>query len=604
MTLPDDESRPGCCEIETALSSAVIARDPVQWPRDYEMREDGLWFAPDEREKGRDGRALRLSGPFEVLATTRGEDGNDWGLLLRWRDPDQRIHHWAMPRAALAGDQAEVWRNLLSGGLFVANGAPQRNRLADALNSLIVRSRALAIGQTGWAGARFVLPHITFGEIADERVVFQGGRVDSGSFDCAGTIAGWQAAVGALAIGNDRLMLALSAAFAGPLLSLIEQEGGGVHFMGDSSTGKTTALRAAASVWGPANKRTLSWRATANGLEAVARQHSETLLCLDELAQLDAREAGHAAYMLANGQGKARMRATGDLREQSLWRIMFLSTGETGLAALAEIGGRKSAAGQEVRILELPADAGAGRGMWTELHGSPDGAAFSRWIGDAIASQHGTAAPQFLTALTAGQDEARTFVRAMMDRFLAAEVAASDGGMARRAAQRFALIGAAGELARSYGVLPWPEGAAMEASARMLESWVNARGGTGASEERAAVQAVRDFIERNPSRFEAWELEARDKRPIIGRAGWLRVREQRIEHLLIADAWGEIARFAGLDGRRIAAAMSTRGMLQKASDGKAAQSVLPPGGVRTRVYVVWLDGGDVESGVPGVPVFP
>lgn len=67
-------------------------------------------------------------------------------------------------------------------------------------------------------------------------------------------------------------MLSLSAAFTAPLLKLAKLQevgGAGLHLMGDSSRGKTTALQVAASVWGaPTFMRT--WRATTNGLEAIA----------------------------------------------------------------------------------------------------------------------------------------------------------------------------------------------------------------------------------------------------------------------------------------------------------------------------------------------
>jgi uncharacterized protein (DUF927 family) len=45
-------------------------------------------------------------------------------------------------------------------------------------------------------------------------------------------------------------VLAISAAFAGPLLNLIDAESGGFHLRGASSIGKTTALVLAGSVWG------------------------------------------------------------------------------------------------------------------------------------------------------------------------------------------------------------------------------------------------------------------------------------------------------------------------------------------------------------------
>jgi len=70
-------------------------------------------------------------------------------------------------------------------------------------------------------------------------------------------------------------------------LGLAGCEGGGLHLLGRSSTGKTTALRLAASVWGrgetPGFVR--AWRATTNGLEGAAAGATDTVLILHELGQ-------------------------------------------------------------------------------------------------------------------------------------------------------------------------------------------------------------------------------------------------------------------------------------------------------------------------------
>jgi Domain of unknown function (DUF927) len=167
-------------------------------------------------------------------------------------------------------------------------------------------------------------------------------------------------------------VLAISTAFAGPLLHLAGQEGGGVHIFGGSSKGKTTILQAAASVWGrgasPGYVR--AWRATANGLEGAAASATDTALVLDELGVLEARDAQTAIYGLANGSGKARTARDGSLREPKSWRVLILSTGEVPIETkLAEDRGRKARAGQLVRMLDIPADRCRGFGVFD--HGGP-----------------------------------------------------------------------------------------------------------------------------------------------------------------------------------------------------------------------------------------
>jgi hypothetical protein len=113
--------------------------------------------------------------------------------------------------------------------------------------------------------------------------------------------------------------LAISASLAGPLLHVAGLESGGIHLFGNSSTGKTTLLKLAASVWGDGGL-VHSWRATSNGLEGIANRTSDVALILDELGQLETREAATSLYMLASGAGKVRMNRNATLQDIKTWR--------------------------------------------------------------------------------------------------------------------------------------------------------------------------------------------------------------------------------------------------------------------------------------------
>jgi uncharacterized protein (DUF927 family) len=69
-------------------------------------------------------------------------------------------------------------------------------------------------------------------------------------------------------------------------------------------------------------------------------QDDDGLLILDELSQIDPREAGEATYLLANGPGKTRASRTGTVRQSSRWSLFFLSAGEESLMALMAKSGR------------------------------------------------------------------------------------------------------------------------------------------------------------------------------------------------------------------------------------------------------------------------
>lgn len=76
---------------------------------------------------------------------------------------------------------------------------------------------------------------------------------------------------------NSRLIFGVSVALAAPLLGICYEENGGFHLRGASSTGKTTILYAAASVFG-GKDFIQRWRATANGLEATAKKLGSGIL--------------------------------------------------------------------------------------------------------------------------------------------------------------------------------------------------------------------------------------------------------------------------------------------------------------------------------------
>jgi putative DNA primase/helicase len=568
-------------------------------PPGYRWQDDGpeagLWLDPPPSEERE--RPMRLAGVFKVAAETHDAEGDSWGLLLQWRDPAGRQHEWAMPRAMLAERKAAVWAILAGGGLFIAASEKARNRLADFLNLCRPNVRAIAVERTGWQDGLFVMPGRAYGAHRAELAVYQGAPLPKGFTASRGTLEAWQQDIAAKADGNTRLVLCLAAAFVGPVMDLIGAEGGGIHLRGDTSSGKTTCLKAAASVWGDHSAWVQTWRSTANGIESTATQHSETLLCLDELRELTPRDAVTVPYMLAHGRAKGRQRAEGGLRRQAQWRVFFLSTGELALADLAAQAGDKPAGGTDVRMIDIAADAGCGRGVWEALHAQPNPRAFADALNDAIGSNYGTAAPAFLERLAADKDGAREMIRASIDGWTAANVPADASAMVQRAGKRFALVAAAGDLARTLGVLPWREGMAERAIAKLFKEWCEARGGHGAPEDERAMEALRGFLATHgDARFQG--PETGEQRPVQNRAGWWRYVEDNVSRrqwFVTPAAWREIAKDAGLPAERVAAAAKAAGWLIPGRD-RAAQSVALAGFPKQRLYVICPQDAAQEHG--------
>ncbi|MFI4979734.1 MAG: DUF927 domain-containing protein [Nevskiales bacterium] len=507
----------------------------------FEMRPQGLYYTPP----GDKAAAFQLTGPFRVVAETRPEDASDgWGLLLEWSNRDHETIRWIVPRSMLVGEATEVRARLAGGGLNMSGRNDAPHALRKYLLEIRVTARARTVARCGWydaaeRGAAFVLPARTLGKVPGEELLLDISPPPK-IYREHGTLEGWRDGVALLAQGNSRMMFALCLGFAAPLLALTAEEGGGVHLRGASSQGKTTAAKIAASLYGaPTGLRSFirKWRATDNGLEGMACEHSDGLLVLDEIGQADPKVVGPAAYMLADGQGKSRSRAAGGLRDTLNWRLLFLSTGEVSLTDYAARAGYVTKAGQEVRFLDIPIDAGAGFGGFEGVASKEEADRLAKQLEQAAIANHGTAAPAFIAMIAENEGRDRGWLARLwqqhVNTFLAAHVPPGSDGQVRRAARRFALAGMAGELASKTGLTGWEDGEAERACAACFRAWLDQRGTHGGREAQQIAEALRRFIiMHGQSRFPTIGMEGDDLpgapvalvegRTIINRAGWRR----------------------------------------------------------------------------------
>jgi uncharacterized protein (DUF927 family) len=606
-----------------AEASAPAAEGEQRGP--FRMTSSGLF-----RRQGDDKPDIRVSGPFDVITETRDEEGGGWGLLLAWKDRDGQAHEEAIARRLFAGENAAELRTLLAdGGLYLNPHPAARQALVEYLSSAASPQRARLVHRSGWhqiAGNRiFVLPDQVFG-VPAERIVLKIASRERAPFNVSGTLQDWRAQVAEPCVFNTRLVFAVSCGFAGPLMELAGEEGGGFNFRGSSRTGKTTALKVAASVWGGegqlgAGSFIRQWRATSNAAEGAAAVHSDTLLLLDELGQADARELGDTAYMLSAGRGRSRSDRSGDLKATARFRVLFVSTGEIGLAEKIAEAGKVVKAGQEVRFVDIPADAGAGLGAFEKLPEDIDSAhVFADALGDATRRLYGSPARAFMVALLDKlkrnpdfASELRARVGELTKQFIVAYPDA--GGQVRSVARRFALVGAAGELATEWLITGWARSEAPDAARACFAAWMASRGTAGAREDAQAIAQLRAFIVREAaSRCAVWldsaaDPNAQEQEPPVPaerfrpvkQIGWRRlepVEGGRLvwHYYLNPEAMREA--LIGLDFRAALAVLASRGFLAVGQDGKSSRSLTPPGHAKTRLYQVLpgiLDAADGDD---------
>ena len=532
-----------------------------------------------------------ICSPVHVDAVTTDAHAGNYGRLLRIKTTLGKWTTWAMPMMLLRGDCNDLRGELLGMGVEIDHHG--RYRLAEYLQDKAPKRRIECALQTGWAGAdykAFVLPDTVIGPKAAS-VAYQSSERGSDEYATAGTLAGWQTGIAAMAVGNPLLVLGLCAAFAGPVLARCGQESGGIHFIGDSSTGKTTIIEAACSVWGESGFRR-SWRTTGNGLEGAAALFNDSLLALDEISECDPRQVGEVVYMLGNGRGKQRASRTGSARTVTRWRSSVLSTGERSIATTMAEGGHRIKAGQSVRLLDVPAQ--RAHGAWDNLHQSGSGTAFSDAIKRAAVTNYGHAGRAFLEKLT--RDHESSFSEALEAIKALPELQAlGDEGQAKRAAARFAVLALAGELAITYGVTGWPEGEAIRAAAVGFAAWQSLRGtGRGNAERDQITERIVSFIERHgDSRFSDADSDDDQRAAVVReRAGWWRAGDGGRIYLFNSDGMREALK--GFDFNRALDALQQVGAIEApGADGKRAK-FMRIRGQGMKLYTVRLD--RIESG--------
>jgi hypothetical protein len=336
----------------------------LRMPPGYDLRRDGSLWYDDERVTG-----TPLFVTRELYHATDRDERVElaFGVDDQWRT-------LRVSRKAICDARTLVAEVAPFGGRVTSNNA---GKLVDWFDALVEANvsqlpRTACVESTGWhrvadaandnGGTIFMLaePHgpggagnsgsnIVLDARGDVVTAFaalkpRGDRLDALEQHTAALKRAWHA--------DPIAATVVCAAFAAPLLEPLGAANFGVHLPGESSRGKSSMLKIAASVYGdPENKQWLtSWDATGASIELRAARFNHLPQCYDEVGARgdDARAAEKMVYALINGVG--RTRATRDLtvRATRSWHTILLSTGERELADEA------SSTGAQVRCVQLP----------------------------------------------------------------------------------------------------------------------------------------------------------------------------------------------------------------------------------------------------------
>lgn len=543
--------------------------------------------ADDEADDDKSDRPITdewIATPVTVVARTTNSDDGSEGRFLRLVT-ESGVKEWIIPMEVFGGSGEDARRTLFGMGVIIA--LKKRGQFMEYLLDQRPAEVFATTCRPGWheSGA-FVLPGRTIGS---DKVRYQASGKGQNLFNVRGSLDGWKAEVAAKCEGNPVLTLAIGCALAGPLLSLVGVLGGGVHLVGDSSSGKSLAQLIGSSVWGDPGIFAASWDMTKGGLEIEASGRNDTMLPLDEIKRADPKRVQEMAYSLANGQGKGTMTREREGRAKLSWRLLALSSGERSLSEHAAIGGNAAHAGAELRMVDVNAGTRTHR-AFDELHGLA-GADFHRLLTVAVGAHHGHIGPAFVEKMLASDDRP-----GLLEDFAGIRAKfIEDNAQAGRVADRFAVIALAGEMAIAYGLLPWTPGSALADCQLLYGEWLS-RVGSGNAEDRQILAGILDFIDKHgSSRFSDVSDQTPDTK-VFNRAGYWKLSDGKQLYLFNKSALVEAAHGYGLS-RVIKALEGAGAIAERGADRKRhAKKYRAPGGGSPWLYVIDPEALDGEGG--------
>ncbi|WP_269913801.1 DUF927 domain-containing protein [Acinetobacter sp. HY1485] len=544
---------------------------PMRWENGvFHILKDGIFFI--ETDKNENEYKRYISSPILVLAKTRDNTSNNWGVLLEWHDDGGVKHTQALSRELFQTDGADLRKALAYQGVNIAPNRRARDLLQCYLIAYKAENIASCVERVGWHDDVFILPHKQIGQ-SNELIVYQANHGLDNRYQTQSTLQLWQDQVSKTIAGHSKLVFALCTAFAGQLLAPLNLKGGGFHIRGGSSKGKSTALYVACSVWGKPSQFYRTWRATGNALEHTAYMHNDSFIVLDEIGEIpNPKELGNIIYMLANGESKARLTRNITAKPTHKWQLIFLSSGEKSLKEIMQEQGQKTKLGQEVRLADIDIDASP-YGVFDGLDFADSGAKQSMEIVNRANTHYGTAGEAWLEYLTHHKAEQTEQAQDLLQQYSEALAHDQPQGHIKRVAHHFALVAVAGELATQADITGWQCGTAFKAVQQVFNEWLGGFDHVGNFEEREILNHVKAFFEAHgASRFECITPDPDRPERIINRVGYWKIEGNEKKYLVFPEQFKkEICQ--GFNPKQVAKVLKAYGWLDHLNNDKATKLI-------------------------------
>lgn len=591
--------------LESFLTPYLTSNERIsqKLPDGFQIDEKGsveYWY--EAKKKDEESEWRWLCGYLVVTHRTRDKDNGGWAKVATLIDGDGIRKEVKITASLLSGDGSLLKELLLKSGLSLNIQAT--NQLKSYLSQSNPSARRRTVDKVGWYKDAYVLPHKTYGNSGGEDIVLEMDGVLP-AYRVSRTLTEWQENVGQYLAGNSRLLGAIALALASPVLTPLGREGFGLHYYGHSSIGKSTTSHVGCCVYGSEFK---PWRTTDNSAEGWGLLANDNILFLDEINQVSADAFYEMVYMLLNGQTKGRATRQGTPRAISTFNLNILSNGETTGEGKAKESKKNRAynAGQTVRLIEIPADAGKtieGKtlGVFDTLHEFKDGATLSQHLKDMSKIYCGTLGDAWLDALTKSKEYILKLIKQHMQEFIYnTPLESKTDKQVGRVLEHFSLMAGCIEVAIEIGILPLEKGNGIKACQDLLNSWIGQRGGIECHEVIKFKEEVIAFLlAHGTMRFEMIGKQVREsyearttqqgsdpiKPRTMNRMGFSKEINETTEYYAFPETFDKEL-IKGRDKKILLTALADAGILERDKGQFAKTKWLPEFKKGKKVYIL------------------
>lgn len=156
-----------------------------------------------------------------------------------------------------------------------------------------------------------------------------------------------------LTTGNDAHHLIYAAGFAAPLVRIIGEHGFVLSITGGTGTGKTTAMRGAAAIWGGYNETIRGGNDTEKSYDQRMAELNSLPLIVDDIASNQLSEDfANLIFSVVQGTGRGRLTRHAELAATKSWKSILVVSSNRSLASALEQRAGGEAAGLQ-RIVEI-----------------------------------------------------------------------------------------------------------------------------------------------------------------------------------------------------------------------------------------------------------